>query len=79
MAAATITNRRSSVIGNKRMITADVTVAGVSDTWITGLKKVEAMSVDPTTLADAAATKSGGTITFVTAGALSMSVVAIGY
>lgn len=79
MAAATIANRREIVWGSSRVVYADVTIAASGDTWVTGLKKVMALSVDPTTNASAGATKSGGTITFVTGGALVMSVIAIGY
>lgn len=79
MAAVTVANRRGSVIGNKRMVTADITIASNGDTWVTGLKKIEGVSVDPTTSASAGATKSGGTITFVTGGALVTSVIAVGY
>lgn len=79
MAAASIANRREVVFGSKRVVYADVTIANNGDTWATGLKKVEAMSIDPTTNASAGGTKSGGTITFATGGALVMSVIAIGY
>jgi len=79
MPAVTVANRRSSVIGSKRMVTADITIANNGDTWVSGLKKVEAVSVDPTTAASAGATKSGGTITFVTGGALITSVIVVGY
>jgi hypothetical protein len=79
MAAATIANRREVVYGSHRIVMADVTIANNGDTWVTGLKKVLAMSIDPTTNASAGGTKSGGTITFATGGALVMSVIAFGY
>ena len=79
MAAVTVANRRSSVIGSKRMITADITIANNGDTWVTGLRRIEGISVDPTTAASAGMTRSGGTVTFVTGGALVTNAVVIGY
>lgn len=79
MPAVTVANRRASVIGSKRMITADITIANNGDTWVTGLRRIEGMSSDPTTAASSGATKSGGTITFVTGGALVTSVIVVGY
>jgi len=79
MAAATVTNRREHVWGDSRVVHADVVIAASGDTWITGLKKVMAVSGEPTTNASMGITKSGGTLTFVSGGALTMSVIAIGY
>jgi hypothetical protein len=79
MAAATIANKHEAVFGNYRVMFADVTIANNGDTWVTGMKKILAMSLDPTTNASVGATKSGGTITFASGGALTMSVFAIGY
>lgn len=78
MAAATIASRRDSVLGNKRVVTATATIANNGDTWATGLKVIDAISVDPTTAASSGATVSGGTVTFVTGGALVVSAMVIG-
>ena len=70
MAAATVTGRRqSNISGNRREVYAtSIIFASNSDTWATGLKQVDVISLCPTTNISPAFTVSGGTITAVTAG-----------
>lgn len=70
--ATTVTNRKDSVIGNKRLVTATVAITTNGDTWATGLKQIDTITLDPTTNASGGATASGGTITFAVGGALTM-------
>ena len=79
MAAVTVTNRREQVWGNSRNIVCTVAIANTGDTWATGLKKVLQVCGAPTTNASYGATLSGGTVTFVTGGALTINIVATGY
>ena len=44
MAAVTVNRDRRMVIGNRRLITADIDIAADADTWDTKLKKVEHFS-----------------------------------
>lgn len=78
MAAATVTNRKEFVFGSLRCIAATVTIANSGDTWVTGLGKVLYTQAEPTTNASMGVTKSGGTLTFVSGGALTMDVMAYG-
>lgn len=78
MAAVTVANRREIVMGSIRAIAATVTIANNGDTWATGLGKVQYVQAEPTTAAAMGATKSGGTVTFVTGGALVADVIAYG-
>ena len=79
MAAATVNRRRSVVFGNKRVVLADVSIAANGDTFATGLHIIDSFSVDSSTTGAIGATKSGGTITFASGGAISnIPVVAIG-
>lgn len=74
MAAATVTGRRqNNVPGNRRQIIAtSVVFATGGDTWATGLKFIETISLTPTTNIAPAFTvgtgSSAGTLTCVTAG-----------
>jgi len=69
MTAATQNSRVESVQGNKRVIFANLTVDNTY-TYVTGLHKLNFVSFMPTTAAACGITHSGGTVTFVTGGAL---------
>lgn len=71
MAAVTVTNRRSSVMGNKRVIMATLSGTTTSDTWATGLKLVQGYSVDGGSVAPTTVSVSGGTLTIGSGSALS--------
>ena len=70
MAAVTVDRKRSYVQGNKRVVSAQVDIAATGDTWVTGLKFIESANANDSTNAAVGLTKSGGTLTFVTAGAI---------
>lgn len=82
MAAVTVANRNETIIGNKRMVTADLSSIDNADTWVTGLKVIEGLTLTTTTAAattQLGATKSGGTVTFaVESGSLAANAIAIG-
>jgi len=71
MAAATVNARREWVAGNKRIVAANLTVAN-TNTWDTKLGVIDSVSVVPTTAAACGVTTSGGTVTFVTGGGLTV-------
>lgn len=81
MAAATLVGkRRESVVGDRRMVTAQVTLANNGDTYNTGLKTITGLSIDPTTNASVGATFAGGVLTFAYGGgALTVNVIAYGW
>lgn len=63
--AATITNVRRAVEGNRRVVTANVTVNSAgSDTWVTGLKTILHRSVEAASNNAIGSSVSGGTVTF---------------
>ena len=71
MAAATITNYRSSVFGNERVAQMTAAFAANSDTYqAVAMKTVREISFTPTTNSAAGFTVSGNTITLVSGGAL---------
>ena len=79
MAAVTVDTQDMSVIGSKRQVTAQVGIANTGDTFATGLKIIDAFSVIGGTAAVTSATKSGGTLTFATGGAVEAAqVIAVG-
>lgn len=79
MAAVTVVRRRSSVIGSKRCVCATVTVATSGDTWVVpGLKIIDAVVTTPATAIVNGATKSGATVTFLSAASNPTEVVVIG-
>lgn len=79
MAAATVNRRRSVVFGNKRVILADVSIAANGDTLDTKLKLLDSASAESSTTGAVGITTSGGTITFVTGGAIAnIKVIAVG-
>ena len=69
MAAVTQNRLRSVVMGNRRVITANIDIAADADTLATGLKYVESVQSSSPTNNGIGHTVSGGTITFQTAGA----------
>lgn len=70
MAAVTFTQGPNYiVIGNRRMITGIFNTAGAADTFATGLNYISSAQATENTNAAIGLTKSGATITFVTAGA----------
>lgn len=72
MAAATVTgHQQESVLGDLRYIGANsIAFANNGDTWATPLKHIEAIMLTPTTNTAFGFTVSAGTITLVSAGAL---------
>lgn len=79
MAAVTLNRRRVAVFGNKRIVTADISIANTGDTYNTGLKFIDSASVDGGSAAVNSFTKSGGTLTLATGGAVTNAlVIAIG-
>lgn len=77
MAAATENSRNEWVAGNKRCVSANLTVDNTY-TYVTGLGRIDALSVTPTTAAALGATYSGGTITFASGGSLTCNVIVHG-
>lgn len=77
MAAVTVNRQRMVVMGNKRVILADVSIAANGDTFATKLKIIDSASCDSSTTGAVGATKSGGTLTFATGGALANVLVAV--
>ena len=68
MPAVTVVRSRSSVIGSKRMVCATVTVANSGDTWVVpGIKVIDSVVASPATAIAAGVTKSGATVTFLSA------------
>lgn len=79
MAAATVNRSRTVVFGNKRVVLADVSIAANGDTFNTKMKILDSASAESSTTGAVGITKSGGTLTFVTGGAIAnILVVAIG-
>lgn len=63
MAEVTQTNRRSNVIGNRRLITAQLSIAASGDTWDSKLKRIDSVMTSPDSeIWDVAV--SGGVVTF---------------
>lgn len=69
MTAATENAKITTVQGNKRVILANLTWDNTY-TFATGLHNIDAMLFTPTTAAAFGLTKSGGTVTLVSGGAL---------
>lgn len=69
MAAVTVNRVRRNVMGNRRVLTANIDIATSGDTWETGLKIIESVNFLPDAAAAVGATVSGGTITFLTGAA----------
>lgn len=69
MTAATENTKITTVQGNKRVILANLTWDNTY-TFDSGLHKIDAMLFTPTTAAAFGLTKSGGTVTLVSGGAL---------
>ena len=64
MAAVTQISSSTTFTSNKRMILAKVTTAATGDTWVSGLKRIEHISLTPVTDAgDVFASESAGTVT----------------
>ena len=80
MAAVTVNRRRTVVFGNKRVVLADVSIANNGDTFATGsLHIIDTASAESSTTGAVGFTKSGGTMTFATGGAIAnVQVIAIG-
>jgi hypothetical protein len=69
MAAVTVNRARRLVMGNRRVITANIDIAADADTYITGLTIIESVQCSSPTNNGIGHTVSGGTITFQTGGA----------
>lgn len=68
-----------SVFGDRRVITAQVDIASNGDTFATGLASIDVAVATSSTTGAVGLTYSGGTITFVTGGAINnVQVMAIG-
>ena len=69
MAAVTVDRVRSSVFGNRRVVTATIDIAADTDTWaVPGMRFIEHASLTSQTNAAIGYTKSGGTLTLQTGG-----------
>lgn len=80
MAAVTVTSRQDTVQGDLRGVAAVVSVANSGDTYNTGLNVIRVFSTDAGSAALTNTTVSGGTLTFVTGGAVTgIQVLALGY
>lgn len=77
MPAATVNGLDETVMGNKRVVMANLTW-GNDDTYDTGLANIDSVVFTPTTSAAHGATKSGGTVTLKSGGSLTGDLIAIG-
>lgn len=68
MAAVTVDRIRRNVLGNRRVITAQIDVATTGDTWATGLRRIESIHVSDIKVTSIAV--SGGTATLTISGAV---------
>ncbi len=79
MAAVTVVAQDSTVMGNRRVVAATVTVANSGDTWaVPGVKKIFSVQTTPATAIVNGATASGATITFLSAASNPTQVTVIG-
>ena len=79
MAAVTVVKQYSSVMGDRRVITATVTVANSGDTWVVpGVKLIQSVQTTPATAIVNGATTSGATVTFLSAASNPTQVTVIG-
>jgi len=79
MSAVTVVKQRASVIGSKRMRCATVTVANSGDTWaVPGFKIIDAVVTTPATTIVSDVTKSGVTVTFLSAASNPTEVMVVG-
>jgi hypothetical protein len=79
MPAVTVVRSRSHVIGSKRMVNATVTVANTGDTWaVPGIKLIESVVASPASAIVAGVTKSGATVTFLSAASNPTQVTVVG-
>lgn len=79
MAAVTVVTQKGLVIGSRRMVCATVTVANSGDTWVVpGLKKIDAVQTTPATAIVNGVTKSGATVTFLSAASNPTQVIVVG-
>ena len=79
MAAVTVVAQDASVMGNRRVVCATVTVANSGDTWaVPGVKKIFSVQTTPATAIVNGVTKSGGTVTFLSAASDPTQVTVIG-
>lgn len=79
MAAVTVVAQDFSVMGNRRVVAATVTVANSGDTWaVPGVKKIFSVQTTPATAIVNGATTSGATVTFLSAASNPTQVTVIG-
>jgi hypothetical protein len=71
MAAVTVDRRRGFISGNMREVVAQIDIATDGDTFVTGLRRIEAVSAIPSqsSASQVGCTVSGGTVTFKVGGA----------
>ncbi len=69
MTAFTVNSRSLAVMGNKKVVLANVDIAADADTFITGLQSIDYFHIVSVTNNAIGGTASGGTITAQTAGA----------
>lgn len=80
MAAVTVNSSSLSVFGDRSVVVADVSIANNGDTWVSGLSTITAVVSSGGSAAVTRVTKSGGTVTFVTGGAVNNAyVMAVGF
>jgi hypothetical protein len=79
MAAVTVVAQDASVIGNRRMVCATVTVATSGDTWaVPGIKKIFSVQTTPATAIVNGVTASTNVVTFLSAASNPTQVTVIG-
>ena len=79
MAAVTVVSDDASVMGNRRVHAATVTVANSGDTWtVPGIKKIFSVQTTPATAIVNGVTTSGAVVTFLSAASNPTQVTLIG-
>jgi hypothetical protein len=79
MAAVTVVSSDTTVMGNRRVVAATVTVATTGDTWtVPGVKKIFSVQTSPATAIVNGVTTSGAVITFLSAASSPTQVTLIG-
>lgn len=79
MAEVTVNTTYQHVFGDRRVVTADISLATTGDTFTTGLTSIEAFSLTGGSAAVTNATKSGGVITITSAANNNIQCIAIGF
>lgn len=70
MPAVSVDKSSMNVFGDRRFVTAQVDIAANGDTYATGLSTIDSAIATSSTTGAVGLTTSGGTVTFVTGGAI---------